>query len=463
MNIIDLKDGENSLLFNGINGCLDEVPNELAGILSRGDGAALGQLSAANLEALEKRGNITRLSPAEELARFTELAAALHEKNCKTSSGSLLLLLSYNCNLACPYCYQQDHRPHKSAAVMTPETVDLVLGKYAGDVLPGLKMKSISFYGGEPFLPAHLPAIKRALEHASKGGLSCSAISNFTAVDSMLEIFGAGPGKVSNIQVSLDGDKASHDRSRVPASGAPTFDRIIANVKAVLDRGAAVSLRLNLDAKKLAATPALLESLKAQGVAGHKNVSIYATPIHDNLCEVDDSEFVDLVTLSEQVLKMGINLEHPVSLRANEMRYLFSLQSGAGLSRTSFCMQTMQKTLVVDPFGDLYACFEEAGYDKWRVGHVGASGVEFFPQREIYKKRHIANMPDCLACSIALACGGQCGVMCRAKTGDLFKPECQDMKTILPAGLAHAYKRYKAAGKKLPGSGEAKLEPSAHD
>ncbi|PIS46921.1 MAG: hypothetical protein COT17_06055 [Elusimicrobia bacterium CG08_land_8_20_14_0_20_51_18] len=464
LNVIDLEDGENALLFNGINGCLDEIPLELSEILSSGDALRLNLLPAANLEALSKRGHITTLSPEKELDRFREFAAAVHEKRCKKATvGGLLLLLSYNCNLACKYCYQQKHRPRKSKAVMTPGMVDLLLGRYAEEVLPGIKKKTLMFYGGEPFLPAHEPAIRRALEYAKKLEMRCESISNTTLVDSMLDIFGEGFGKVNRIQVSLDGFREEHDVSRVNSAGTPTFDGIISNIKLLLAGGTSMSIRLNLDRKKLETTPRLLEYLRAEGIAGDKKVRIYATPIHDNLCKIDDSDFMDIKVLSEKVLKMGIDLEHPVSLRGNELQYLFSLQKGSGLTRTTYCMQTMQNTLVADPFGDLYACFEEAGYDEWKVGHVDESGVKFFPQREIYKKRHIANMPDCLACSIALTCGGQCGVMCRAKTGDLFKPDCRDMKEIMLAGLRHAYKKYKAAGKPAPSKTEEVPENSSHD
>jgi uncharacterized protein len=125
-------------------------------------------------------------------------------------------------------------------------------------------------------------------------------------------------------------------------------------------------------------------------------------------------------------------------------------------------MQTMQNSLVIDPFGDLYACFEEAGYSDLRVGHIGDDGVEFFPLSKVYKTRHIANMPDCLACSIALACGGQCGVMCRAKTGDLFKPYCGDMKKVMLMGLKLAYIRYKSSGVNLPSGVSGTDEVSVH-
>lgn len=461
-NLVDLKNGSTSLLFSGINGCLDEVPNELAAILSSGSADRLNQLAPANLEFLAKRGHITRLAPEEERGRFKELAAAIHAKRCAgAKGGTLMLLLSYNCNLACPYCYQQKHRETKAKGRMSPADIDLFLNRQLGAILPGVVKPDLCFYGGEPFLPANEPAIRAALEYAKKNGLKSHSVSNATMVDTMADIFGDEPGKVSTVQVSLDGYKDEHDRSRIPASGGPTFDKIIANIKLLLSRGVFVSVRLNLDRKKLATTPRLLEFLKAEGIAGHKKVSVYAVPIHDNLCKLDDSDFMEIKSLSEKVMKMGIDLEHPVSMQGNDFRYLFNLQKGNGLTRTSYCMQTIQNSLVVDPLGDLYACFEEAGYDQWRVGHVGENGVEFFPMREIYKTRHIANMPDCLNCSIALACGGQCGVRCRAKTGDLFKPKCDDMKDLVLAGLAHAYKKMKAEGVRAAPAGDP--PKSSHD
>jgi radical SAM protein with 4Fe4S-binding SPASM domain len=155
---------------------------------------------------------------------------------------------------------------------------------------------------------------------------------------------------------------------------------------------------------------------------------------------------MDISELSEKTFNLGIDLEHPVSLRANDLNYLFQLEKGLGLVSTSFCMQTLQNTLVVDPFGDLYSCFEEAGYPEFRVGHIAEQGVEWFPLRETYKTRHIANMPDCINCSVALACGGQCGVRCRAKTGDLFKPHCDNIKSVILEGIKLAYKRKQTLG-----------------
>lgn len=458
LNVVDL--GGTTLLFNGVNGCLDELSGRPAEIFLSGSHERLNELSAAEIEALLKRGHLTSLSPGEELARFRELAGALRYGQEKSSRGAgIMLLMSYNCNLACKYCYQQEHRPHKSGAVMTGEMVDNIFGCHLSSMIPGAEPKNcnISFYGGEPFLPANLPVILWALGYAKKYGMSSSAITNATLVDAMPELFGPGPGLVGSVQVSLDGTREPHDSSRVPAGGGKTYDRILDNIAMLIGRKTRVSIRLNLDRRTLDSVPELVKDLKDRKILGNQFAGIYASPLHDNIARVDATDFMDMADLSSRVFGLGIDLEHPVSLRANELSRLFRLKKGLGLTRTSFCMQTMQRTLVVDPFGDLYACFEEAGYPEYRVGRVSGDGAEFFPLHDRYKTRHIANMPECLECSVALACGGQCGVKCRTRTGDLFKPHCADTREVILESIKLAYQRSRAAGESPASPGEPDL------
>lgn len=117
-----------------------------------------------------KRGHITSLPPDLELVRFKEYSAALHKKHEKeVKHGGIMLLLSYNCNLACKYCYQQEHRPHKSQAVMTPELIEDLFERLLTQIIPGSDYKNfdVAFYGGEPFLPANEAAIRKTLEYTA--------------------------------------------------------------------------------------------------------------------------------------------------------------------------------------------------------------------------------------------------------------------------------------------------------
>jgi uncharacterized protein len=443
LNVISLDGGENSLLFNGVNGCLDEVPQALGDILAAGGGARLSELSPANLEFLSRRGHLTALRPEAELEQFKELVAGLHNSQTKRPSpGGIILLASYTCNLACGYCFQRKHRPTHFGTIMPLQLVDDIFEKHLATLLPGMTNFSLSLYGGEPFLPANEAVIRRALWHAGKRpGAAVAATTNGTTVDVMPDIFGPGAGKVNKAQISLDGGRQTHDKSRIPESGQPTFDKILANIRLLLDRGTAVDIRINTDRDKIAELPGLLEELKARKIAGNPRVFIYAYPLHEGISRAESPHFMGLGELAQKIYELGLEVDCPSTLKAMDVSRLYKLTQGIGLTRTACCMQTFQNYLVADPFGDLYACTEEAGYPELRVGHIGETGVEFLPQRDIYKCRHLENLPDCLRCSVALACGGQCGVQCRMATGDLFKVRCGGMKEAILDSIKRGYGR----------------------
>ncbi len=443
LNIISLDDDKTSLLFNGVNGCLDEVPKELGDILSSQEQSLIGRLSPANLDSLAKRGHITALSPDIELERFKEFVAGLYNQQSKQSStGGIILLASYDCNLACKYCYQQKHRPANSGTIMSLQLVDDVFNKHLPALLPGRFKPCLSLYGGEPFLPSTEAVIRRAIGHAkNQSDMAVVAVTNGTMVDAMPDIFGPGPGKVNKVQISLDGTRHLHDKSRISASGKPTFDKILSNIQLLLRQDTHVDIRLNVDRHKIESLPQLLEELRSKTIVGNKLVTVYAYPLHGSIANVEAEDFISLGDVSRKMRELGIDMECPSSLRTTDMQRLFTLEKGIALTRSAYCMQTFQHYLVVDPFANIYACSEEAGYPEYRVGHINDTGVEFFPLRDVYKTRHLANLPECLACSVALVCGGQCGMNCRAKTGNLFKPYCDDVKSVILAGLKLAYKQ----------------------
>jgi len=443
LNVIDLDCGEKSLLFNGVNGCLDEVPRELGSVLASGEHARLREISPTNLKFLSERGHITALPPEAELEQFREFAAGLHSSQVKKpSSGGIILLASYNCNLDCDYCFQRKHRSKNFGAIMTPQLVDDIFDKHLPARLPGISHPSLSLYGGEPFLPANEAVVRRALWHVGKRpGMPVVATTNGTTVDAMPDIFGPGLGKVNKVQISLDGWRESHDRSRIPANGLPTFDKILSNIRLLMDRNTSIDIRINVDRAKVGDLPGLFDELKSRGFAGDPLVNIYAYPLHEGISRAQSPHFMGLGELAQKISEMGLAMECPSTLKNIDVTRLYKLTRGIGLTRTACCMQIFQNYFVIDPFGDIYACTEEAGNPELRVGSIGSDGVKFLPQSDIYKSRHLENLPDCLRCSVALACGGQCGVQCRLKTGDLFKVRCDDLKDSILASIKRGYGR----------------------
>lgn len=448
LNVVDTKYG--SVLFSGVNGAIDEVSQEIGEAFKKGRLEYLDKvLSESDKSHMINRGYLTRLDAAQEEAAFIKFAKVLRDNcNKRNDSGTIMFLLSYDCNLNCAYCYQKEHRHNHKNIAMGEDLIERIFKSLYDKIIPGLKREKlrIMFYGGEPFLNGNRKAIDKILYYAKIYGLRASAITNATFESNMIDIFGEANGMVNRCQVSIDGAKRLHDKSRIPINGRPTFDKIVKNIKLMIEKGVKVSLRLNLDRKKLESVQELMRELKFAGILGHKNISIYASPLHDNIAKVDATDFMDLSELSQKLFKSGIDLEHPVSGRANEMNLLLNLKKGLGLNRTDFCMQSSQRTIVVDPYGDLYSCFEEAGYPEYRIGRINGESVDFFPLKDRYANRYVGNIEGCSKCSVALACGGQCAIKCRIKTGDIYKSYCENMKEVILEALKVSYEKYRETG-----------------
>lgn len=134
------------------------------------------------------------------------------------------------CNLDCWYCYED----HKSFTKMSPEMIDRVMKhldqKYTSDPF---KYLQIGFFGGEPLL--YFDVVKELL----------SKIKQFTdSRQVQLRVHFTTNGVLINesrflflkdfhpyFQISLDGNKENHDKSRVPKTKQPTYDKILKNIE----------------------------------------------------------------------------------------------------------------------------------------------------------------------------------------------------------------------------------------
>ena len=188
-----------------------------------------------------------------------------------TSQLRLTVLTTLQCNFACGYCIQGDHDDYnRHAHKMSLETAAEVVA-HAERQLDTVRPErlSLTFFGGEPLL--NLPVVYYLAEHvhaaaAARGvPLMINIITNGLlltpeVVDRLL------PFGLNGVKITLDGDKATHDRMRPLRGGQGTFDRIIANIRAVAGK-CRISIGGNFDADNADSYPALLDFLAAQDFA----------------------------------------------------------------------------------------------------------------------------------------------------------------------------------------------------
>jgi uncharacterized protein len=182
-----------------------------------------------------------------------ELKRALSNQNLH-----LILMPTEACNFRCVYCYE-DFR-HGTMLPGVVAGVKRLIARRAW----GLRSLSLSWFGGEPLLARRiieevmLHAISLAREQpklAIRSDMTTNAwLLTRPVLERLLEL------RVAEYQVTFDGPPEWHDRKRVRANGAATFDRIWGNLLSL--RGVAgdftLTVRLHVSRENVTAVDEFL-------------------------------------------------------------------------------------------------------------------------------------------------------------------------------------------------------------
>lgn len=175
----------------------------------------------------------------------------------------LVIMPTEQCNLRCSYCWEDFE-----LGEMTPAVVRSVK-TFIDTRLRELDLLSIEWFGGEPL--AGWEPLRAIQEHAfsrcrDQGvGLQATMTTNATLLTVSRLEFLVSRG-VRSFQISLDGDKELHDRTRATRSGRGTFDRIWHNLVASKTSAAQfqIKIRLHLLRDNLQSTERLLRRISRE-------------------------------------------------------------------------------------------------------------------------------------------------------------------------------------------------------
>lgn len=182
-----------------------------------------------------------------------------------SSEGHLYLTLlpTEKCNFRCTYCYE-----------------DFELGKMSDDTIhgiknllnkaaPTLKNLMISWFGGEPTLnkKAIVEISEHIVELQKQYGFKYSSHMTTNAYlidrDMMEQFVSLG---INDFQITLDGDKETHDTTRVQINGKGSFDVIWGNLLSYrdIDANFTVMLRLHVTDQNREAMFRLCKMIKTE-------------------------------------------------------------------------------------------------------------------------------------------------------------------------------------------------------
>lgn len=258
---IVVRHHDDVVVYNSLRGVVTTVrpPHAEAvhALLHNRKALVAGDEEPAVLPTLIERGFLV---PADhdELAE----AGALREARVhRRDRLELILMPTEACNFRCTYCYE-DFTLGRMLSGVRDGVRNLVRRRQAA----GVGSLSIAWFGGEPLVA--FDVIEELSEFfcafAADTGVAYDAA--MTTNGSLLteEVAGRCLGLgIRKFQITLDGPRHVHDRSRPLMGGGGTFDDIVANVRALSRRDDRfkVSLRLNFSRDNAGSVPELLEEL----------------------------------------------------------------------------------------------------------------------------------------------------------------------------------------------------------
>jgi uncharacterized protein len=367
-----------------------------------------GTLAAADAEALAGLGLLVE-DLAEERAR---MRAIFITANGRQRACTGVVVLNLDCNLACPYCYEDRFRGRH---YMTPGTADLLVETIPRDWIKKGRDVKLAFYGGEPLLSLDLirSISIRLKEAAAAQGTSFSftLVTNGTLLTRPVvqELIPLG---LYGAKVTLDGPQETHDLSRPFVSGRGSFDAIVRNVAAVCDL-LALQLGGNYTRENYRIFPLLLDHLASEGVTPDRVATVLFAPVIPKSGERAITDFNGACTCSHEPWL----IEAGLFLREETLRRGYS----APKPRLTSCMVEFNDDLVINHDGSLYKCPAFMAYPELCIGTL-ADGVTD------YAASHNMDMwktEECLECPYLPICFGGCRQLTMLRKGVIDEVDCR--------------------------------------
>ncbi|MBQ3444680.1 MAG: radical SAM protein [Selenomonadaceae bacterium] len=303
------------------------------------------------------------------------------------------------CNFNCFYCFQDKKSIH-----MSSDTANALVN-FIDSNLSGVKTLKVTWFGGEPLLALNLiQSLSDSLFQLAKRH-SCDydafIITNgYLLTDSSIQIL--RQCQIQAVQISLDGDERTHDSRRFLPHGGHSFNVILRNLKALLEKDFNVSCRINLDRSNLHSIPNLLDTLSRFLGSLKRKLTLsfdLILPIahlnkwDSNLCLTMEEFSYCVFKFSTYMIELEFNIP--------------DLYPFYPTPKNTFCAAVRQNSFLICPDGSIGKCFDcyQSIGDVFRgIAHDSTTKANLSPWLDF----NPLDDPECKNCSVLPICLGGC-------------------------------------------------------
>ncbi|MFA6409392.1 MAG: radical SAM protein [Gammaproteobacteria bacterium] len=390
------------LLYNSFSGAIVKISISLYEAMKK---PFIEVLPVSLIGHLKDKGILVDAS-INELERYEIL-----HKEWKTGKKvvNFNVLLTYDCNFACPYCYQG--RGEEGRKIHNFSYMDDVTYKATVQFIKNTtkernsEVLELVLYGGEPFL---LP--EKCKELADEIANWCyengvkfrlHALSNGSLLNQ--EIVNWLSKYECRLQIPIDGSKAMHDKYRFYVKDrAGSYEDIMKVLALTKGTGIETHIRISLTEETAPTILDLLDDLVRRGFTHVYPDFCYITAFTEacqnfgQVCLSDNKLFRILPTLWREAHKRGFPLDH-VKPAVQPLP----------------CSSVADGSYIIDTFGNVYKCWELVGLKEHCVGVLDSNGnLEKTTCYEDILNRNPVHIEQCRKHNYLPTCGGGC--VCKA-------------------------------------------------
>lgn len=417
-NLAALEDTGGAVLFNTRSGCMAQLDKE------HYDSFRVFAECGRVPDDKEFRESLLAcgFGVADEEDELEAIRLTLLRARFATSTLSLTIALTQDCNFRCIYCYEKDQLRHQ---VMDEATQEKIV-EYVERLTDHIRRLHVCWYGGEPLLAQEtiealsIAFLKLCEEHHVE--YSSDIITNGSLLDEkaigLLNTY-----RVTQAQVTLDGSRESHDSRRPLAGGGGSFDAILHNLKLCKEyyKGA-IALRMNVDKNNLSEIEEVRALLKQEEL--DQSVFLYLGHVEDENGTCAEGSCLGSCEFAQR------NLEFLLGQEDGGKRF----RQGVPQPIANCCGADYGMAWVIGPDGKLYRCLQDIGIENQVVGDIhetdALSNPKLYCDFLLYDP---TQDPKCKECKYLPLCMG--GVCPRARLNG--HRDCERVAEEVKTYMAH--------------------------
>lgn len=379
-----------SVLYNSRTGAMAELDKEHSEQLSKLSEQELVEQSPYFANALLMNG----FAVDENVSELDMIRYDMWHTRFGNQTLNITVAVTQDCNFGCKYCYEKGVIDKQ---YMDEETEDAIVAYAEKNIIEG-KSLDICWYGGEPLLAMNtiqsLSGKFLEICEQKKATYRANIITNgfLLTEDNVKKLL---EYKISQIQITLDGNEKNHNLRRPLTDGSPTYQVIWNNLLRLKNyrNDLKIALRVNVDKDNFGA----LEEVNS--VIRKENMQDFVYVYPGKVEKVANCHNGESCYSSEEFAKLEQRFdcnEKSVLTRKYPQPCPFYCCAGNG------------NAVIFDWKGDIFKCFTELGQENACIGNIKENRLYHEEVLHKYLLDDVTQRKECSVCKYLPICMGGC-------------------------------------------------------